>query len=136
MREFNKCAEFPMCYDEIYDQFYAWDGGNEDFDFWKGKSYETEDGTKTLYAIGSGSWVWDAVNDRDLTNIAQKVEEFIFEFDTYECRDNYNDRIEVINKIKQQLKNCNILKQILIIIYNEDLTEEIKFEKLGGVLKL
>ena len=64
MAEFNECADHPMCYDKIYDQFYVWDEGNDDFETWKGKDYATADGIKHLYGIGAFSWVWDEERSR------------------------------------------------------------------------
>lgn len=136
MKEFNKCAEFPMFYDKITDSFCIDNTEDKIFEEWKGTNYETEEGVKHLYGIGANSWVWDAINEGDLLTIAQKVEDFIYEFDTYEYHNNYDNRETVIEEIKAQLKDFNILKQTLGIFYNEDLTKEEIFDGLGGILKI
>ena len=37
--EFNKCAEYPMIYDSIYDQFYILDTETEELEKWKGENH-------------------------------------------------------------------------------------------------
>ena len=71
-----------------------------------------------------------------LKGIARKVEEFIYEFDTYEYRDNYDSREFVVEEIKNQLEDPNTLRQTLEILCNEELTEEEMFNRLGEILKI
>lgn len=78
----------------------------------------------------------EEINAYDIENIARGIEDFIWEYNTYEHRDQYNNREELVKKIKTQLKEFSILKQAIKIFYNDNLTEELKFEKLGGILKL
>ena len=136
MHDYNECAETPMQYDKVYDQFYILDKESDEFEVWKGKDYNTTEGIKHLYGIGAYSWVWDDITDYDIENIAQRIEDFIWEFDTYEHRDQYNDREELVESIIAQLKDFKTLKQAIRIFYNDDLTEELKFEKLGGILRV
>lgn len=136
MHGYNECADSPMQYDEIYDQFYILYKDTAELEAWEGKDYNTEDGIKHLYGIGACSWVWDDITDYDIESIARGIEDFIYEFDTYEHRDQYDDREELVNKIKDQLKDFSTLKQAIKIFYNEDLPEELKFNKLGGILKV
>lgn len=136
MHEYNECAEIPMQYDKVYDQFYILDKETTELEVWKGDDLNTPDGIKHLYGIGAYSWVWEEITDYDIESIARGIEDFIWEFDTYEHRDQYNDREELVDSIIAQLKDFNTLKQAIKIFYNDDLTEELKFEKLGGVLRV
>ena len=136
MQDFNKCADNLMKYDETYDQFYVWDEGNDDYEMWQGNDYETDEGIKHLYDIGAYSWVWDDITEYDIENITRGIEDFIWEFDTYEHRDQYDDREELVESIQVQLKEFSTLKQAIKIFYNDNLTKELKFEKLGGILRI
>lgn len=71
-----------------------------------------------------------------MDNIARAINDFIWEFNTYEYSDQYNSREELVDLIIAQLKEFKTLKQAIKILYNDDLTEELKFEKLGGILRV
>ena len=71
-----------------------------------------------------------------MDNIARAINNFIWEFDPYEYRDQYDSREELVDLIIAQLKEFKTLKQAIKILYNDDLTEELKFEKLGGILRV
>lgn len=135
MEEFNKCAEFPMQYDEVYDQFYNYVEGFEDYEFWKGIDYPTTEGIKHLYGIGAYCWIWDEVDDRDCFYLAEGIEDFIYEYDTYNYHDEGIDREEMVNKIKTQLKELTVFQQVYEIWHDDELTSDEKFEALGGILK-
>lgn len=66
----------------------------------------------------------------------KKLKVFLYEYDTYEYRDQYDTREELINSILTQLRELKTLKQAIKIFHNGDLPEELKFEKLGGILKI
>lgn len=134
--EFNECTEHPMEYDPIYDQFYVWDAGNEDYDFVKGEDFLTEDGIKHLYSIGAGNWFWDGITERKCFYLAEAIEDFIYEYDTYEARDLYEFREEMVETIKTQLKDLNKFQKVYEIWHNDDLTEEFKYEALSEVLSV
>lgn len=68
--------------------------------------------------------------------IAMEIEDFIWEYDTYHYQDECLDRMQTVEEIQKQLKDFNTLKQAIKIFYNDDLTEELKFEKLGGILRV
>ena len=72
----------------------------------------------------------------NIDNIARAINDFIWEFDPYEYSDQYNSREELVDLIIAQLKEFKTLKQAIHIFYNDDLTEELKFEKLGGILRV
>ena len=137
MHEYNECSdEILMEYDKMYDQFYKLDKDSGELETWKGEYYNTTEGIKHLYGIGAYSWVWDDITDYDIENIALRIEDFIWEFDTYHYQDECIDRMQTVETIQKQLKNFNTLKQAIKIFYNDDLTEELKFEKLGGILRV
>ena len=136
MHDYNECAEPPMQYDEVYDQFYILDKESDEFEVWKGEDLNTTEGIKHLYGIGAYSWVWDNITNYDIENIARGIEDFIWEFDTYHYQDECIDRMQTVDSIIAQLKDFNTLKQAIRIFYNDDLTEELKFEKLGGILRV
>jgi hypothetical protein len=133
---FNECAEFPMQYDEVYDQFYILDTETEELEKWVGTDYSTTEGIKHLYGIGAYSWVWDEeATDRDCYYLAQGIEDFIYEYDTYHYHDEGIDREEMVDKIKNQLKELTVFQQVYEIWHNDELTSDEKFEALGGILK-
>ena len=137
MHEYNECSdEILMEYDKVYDQFYKLDKDSGELETWKGEDLNTAEGIKHLYGIGAYSWVWDDITDYDIENIALRIEDFIWEFDTYHYQDECLDRMQTVEVIQNQLKDFNTLKQAIRIFYNDDLTEELKFEKLGGILRV
>ena len=136
MHDYNECTETSMQYDKVYDQFYILDKESDEFEVWKGKDYNTTEGIKHLYGIGAYSMTWDNITDYDIENIALRIEDFIWEFDTYHYQDECIDRMQTVETIQKQLKEFNTLKQAIKIFYNDDLTEELKFEKLGGILRV
>ena len=58
--EADKVAKIHNCtYDKVMDSFRFEQGGNvEEF---KALEIQTLDGAKKVYAIGTGSWIWDVV---------------------------------------------------------------------------
>ena len=134
MADYNKSTESPMYYSEENDTFYHFGTDNYSGEMWRGADYETADGIKHLYPIGAYCWIWDDVNDEDIHTIAQGIEDFLWELDTYEHRDQYTDRNELVEAIQSQLNDLNVLKQVCTIFYNEDLTEEEIYAQLGKEL--
>ncbi len=132
--EFNKCAEYPMQYDDVYDQFYILDMETKELEKWEGIDYHTAEGIKHLYGIGAYSWVWDEANDQDCRHLAEWIEDFIYEYDTYEYRDQYDDRDETVQVIKEQLKELTTFQQVYEVWHNEDLSQDERFEKLSKLL--
>lgn len=112
MHDYNECTETSMQYDKVYDQFYILDKESDEFE------------------------VWDDITNYEIENIARGIENFIWEFDTYHYQDECIDRMQTVDSIIAQLKDFNTLKQAIRIFYNDDLTEELKFEKLGGILRV
>lgn len=138
MQEYNEGREEAeqMTYDKETDTFSVKEMGGFDGDEWKGTNYPTDEGIKHLYGIGAYSWVWELTTDDDLRSVAQNIEDFLYELDTYEFKDQYADREEVVEEIIKQLQDFNTLKQVLIALYGEELTEEELAERLGKELKI
>lgn len=137
MYDYNECAgEEIMKYDPIYDQFYILDKESKELKVWKGKQYATEEGIVCLYGIGAYSWVWDEITDYDIDNIARGIEDFLWEFNPYEHRDQYDSREELTEKIKSQLKELNTLKDTIMLFYCNSLTKELKYYRLGRILRV
>jgi hypothetical protein len=133
---FNETAEHPMEYDPIYDQFFVWDEGNEDYDFVKGEDVITDDGIKHLYPIGAGNWFWSAVDDRKCFYLAQGIEDFLYEYDTYSYRDVGIEREEIVEAIKEQLKELKTFQQVYEIWESEELSQDERFDKLSKLLTI
>ena len=136
MEEFNKERGEKMVYDEEVDSFRVAETEYTDEEIWKGTNYDTEEGIKHLYGIGAYSWVWELTTDDDIRSVAQRIEDFLYELDTYEFKDQYAERDEVVDAIVKQLQDFSTLKQVLIALYTEELTEEELAEKLGKELKI
>ena len=137
MYDYNEdVGEEIMKYDPIYDQFYILEKESGELEVWKGKQYATEEGIVCLYGIGAYSWVWDEITDYDIDNIARGIEDFLWEFNPYEHRDQYDSREELINKIKSQLKELNTLKDAIMLFYCNSLAEELKYYRLGRILRV
>ena len=137
MEEFNSCdPEFPMIYNKETDTFSVEEMGGFDGDSWKGNDCQTEEGIKHLYGIGAYSWMWDDVTDYDIHNVAQNVEDFLYDYDTYEYWDNHDNRELVLEEIKKQLKDHNTLKNVLTYFYTSDLRGDKLYEALAKELKI
>lgn len=132
--DFNKCAEYPMQYDEIYDQFYVLDTETKELEKWQGIDYHTDEGIKHLYGIGAYCWVWDEATDRDNNYLAQGIEDFLYEYDTYSYRDVGIDREEIVKQIKTQLKELTVFQQVYEVWHNEELNQDERFEELSKLL--
>lgn len=94
-QDFNQYAEHKMHYDHIYEQFYVWNEGIEDFDMWQGEDIQTEEGIKHLYGIGAYSWVWDTIS---IQAIIVEITEF-FEWEEIEPPKEFNISLETAREI-------------------------------------
>ena len=131
---FNECAEYPITYDEIHDQFYILDIESGELETWQGIDVPTTEGIKHLYGIGAYSWIWDEANHYYL---AQEIEDFIWEYDTYTYWDLFGvewNREFITERINSQLKELTIFKQAYEVWYNEDLSPDERFEELSKLL--
>lgn len=137
MEEYNKNAERPMMYDPIYDQFYLWDEGIEDYYIIKGYDIPTAEGIQHLYGIGAGCWTWYRISAEGIRYVAQEVEEFIYYKHSYHYWDEYdNRRDDVVNYLLEEFKNLSVLVQVMNIMRNEELKADERFAKLKGILNL
>jgi hypothetical protein len=137
MHDYNKDTGNPMQYDEATDSFRVAETEYTDEEVWTGKNINTDDGVKHLYGIGAYCWVWDAVNDGDRRYLAQQVDEFAFEYSTYDYRDECDAvREKIVDNIAKQFQNLDVFHKAICIMRNEDLTEEARFNALGGILNV
>ena len=126
-----------MVYDSEKDEFRNRYEEDEEPYIWKGEDIQTEDGIKHLYGIGAYCWIWDAVNDGDRRYIAQQIDELLYEHDTYNYWDGSDAiREQVVNTIMEQLQDLDVFHKVIYIMKDEELTEEARYEKLGGILTL
>ena len=136
MKEVNAIEpKEPMKYTKRKDAFVLKMEDGE-VEIWQGKNYLTTEGVKHLYGIGAYTWSWETVTQADFYAVAQRVENFLYGFDTYEYRNQYDNREEVVDIIVEQLKDFKTLKQVLIALCAEELTEQELFDRLGKELKV
>lgn len=128
---FNECAENPIFYNEKLKTFYTFDG-----DIWKPETVQTAEGIKHLYGIGAYSWVWDEVTDQDCHWLAEEIEDFIYEYDTYGYRDIGIERWEMVDAIKEQLKKPTVFQQVYEVWHDGNINSDDKFDKLSKLLTI
>ena len=136
MADYNKDTGNPMWYDKDTDTFHIAETEYTDECIWSGRNCNTNEGVKHLYGIGAYCWTWEIIDGRGCSFLAEGIEDFIYEYDTYEAKDLYNDRNEMTEAIKNQLKELKTFQQAYEIWHAEDLSQDEKFTKLGGILKL
>jgi hypothetical protein len=134
MEEYNaEDHDFPIVYNEETDTFTVEEMGGFDGTYWKGINCHTEEGIKHLYGIGAYSWIWESVN---IDYIAKGIDDFLYDYNTYEYWDNHDDRGIVVTEIKAQFKDLRVLKRILIYLYTDELVGEELYNALGKELKI
>lgn len=136
-KHFNECAEYPMEYDNIYDQFYILDKETEELEKWQGIDVSTAEGIKHLYGIGAYYWIWDEANDQDCRYLAEGIEDWLYEYDTYAYWDNFGiewNRESIVEQIKNQLQELTTFQQAYEIWHNDKLNIDERFEKLSKLL--
>lgn len=136
--DFNKVnLDFPMTYDPIYDQFYTWDEANEDYYIIKGANYETNEGIKHLYSIGSGYWRWDRITESQIHSIAQQIEEFLYYHVMYHCYDEDSPKREaMVESLVKQFADLETLAEAINIFWDEGIETNEKYIQLGGILRI
>ena len=72
----------------------------------------------------------------ECTETSMQYDKVYDQFYILDKEDECIDRMQTVDSIIAQLKDFNTLKQAIRIFYNDDLTEELKFEKLGGILRV
>ena len=121
MQGFNETAEYPMQYDEVYDQFYILDTETTELEVWKGENCQTAEGMKHLYGIGAYCWVWD---EETTAPVAKAIDEL---FSDYDVAADYDD-------ITEALQNAESLQKALKILRSDD-TAESQIKRLWRVLQ-
>lgn len=139
MQEFNADdPDDPILYAEASDTFMH-KIADDEIELWKGKNYQTDEGIKHLYGIGAYSWVWETVTQDDIVAVAQRIEDFLWELDTYEFKDQYESREELVEEIIRQLQDLKTLKYVLKVLYGwnlSDYAEEEIYDALRKELKV
>lgn len=125
-----------MLYDKATDKFIVKVTEYSDEEFWKGFDAQTDEGIKHLYGIGAYCWVWDKVYDSDIKYLAEAIEDFLYEFDTYDYKDKCTDREETIKTIQAQLRDFSTFKTVYAIWHTEELDAEGKYNQLREELQL
>lgn len=131
MADHNKETDNPIHYNEGIDTFYIAETEYTSGAIWEGEDCQTDEGIKHLYGIGAFFWIWEGTSEYYL---AEVVEDFIYEFDTYGYRDVGIDRDEMVVSIKAQLKEPTVFQQVYEVWHNDSLTEDERFDKLSNLL--
>lgn len=118
---YNETAEYPMQYDEVYDQFYILNTETTELETWKGEDYETAEGIKHIYGIGAYSWVWD---EETVISAAEAISNLFWDYDMSASLKFLAEKFEDFSKFKKA-----------VCIFRADETAEVKIEKLRRELK-
>jgi hypothetical protein len=129
VEEYNKYANHPIIYSIIYNTFRI------DNEVYKAKEFKTAEGIKKLYPIGAWTWEWEEFTEGNVDSLAEGIEEWLWEFDTYEYNDIYDDRVNVAEELKNQLKDLKTLTEAIRIYYG-NLTAEETYNALREEFKL
>ena len=118
---FNECAEYPIEYDEVYDQFYILDKETMELETWKGIDVQTPEGIKHLYGIGAYSWVWD---EESAESVAKGIDDLFWDYDLSVSW----------QSIAEEFKDFNLFRLATEILRDDSPAEE-KIQKLREELK-
>ena len=134
--EFSEGADSPMLYDVMKDEFrIQYDNDDEPY-IWKGEDIQTVDGIKHLYGIGAYSHIWDELDDDIKRSLAQQINDFLYDYDTYSYEDEYDDADEVIEEILVQLTNLTTFVKAYKIMNNNWYGADQIYTKLTDLLTL
>jgi hypothetical protein len=135
--DFNKGIENPMLYDVSKDAFVLkYDGDDEPY-IWEGEDIQTVDGIKHLYGIGAYSHIWDECDEADKRYLAQEINDFLYDYDTYSYEDEYDDADEVIEEIIAQFANDNVfIKAHAIMNYDSAYNADEMYVELTKLLNI
>lgn len=134
VEEFNTISEYPIIYDDVYDQFYLYDEANEEHEIYKTKEFKTAEGIKKLYSIKGWYWEWEEFTEGNINTLAEGIEDWLWEFDTYHYQDECLDRMQTVDTIKNQLKDLETLAEAIEIYYSDLLSADERFEELSKLL--
>lgn len=134
--DYNQNAEFPIFYDVTKDEFFYKPSADEEPYVWEGEDVQTPDGIKRLYGIGAYSHMWDELGKGSKRSLAQQINDFLYDYDTYSYEDEYDDADEVIEEIIVQLANLHTFVKAYEIMNNDWYGADQIYTKLGEVLTL
>lgn len=134
--EFNQGDGLRMFYDCQADKFYLQYESDDEPYIWEGEDIQTVDGIKHLYGIGAYSHIWDDLADEDKRYLAQTINEFLLDFDTYGYRDEYDDEDECIDALIEAFADIEIFAKAHKIMNNATLGADEIYEKLGEILNV
>ena len=134
MAYYNNNSDTSMEYSSETDCFCIAETEYTDGVIWKGENIQTEEGIKHLYGIGAYYWIWEAIDFDDIKYLAEAIDEFIYDYDTYGYRDVGIDREEMIEELKNKMLDLNVLQQVYNIWQNEELSPDERFDKLSRLL--
>ena len=83
---------------------------------------------KSIFTVG------EEFTDQDIQRLAEGINDFIYEYDTYGYRDVGIDREEMVQAIHEQLKELKVLEQAIRIYYSELYSDDEKFTDLSKLL--
>ena len=133
--DFSQGVDFPMLYDMNKDEFRIKYDDDEPY-IWEGEDIETVDGIKHLYGIGAYSHIWDELGEEDKRYLAQTINEFLFEFDSHNYRNNVDDEDDFIDALIEQFADINIFAKAHAIMNNAWYGADQIYTKLGELLNI
>lgn len=132
--DFNQGIDTPMFYDVVKDEFRVqYDGDDEPY-IWKGEDIQTVDGIKHLYGIGAYSHIWDELDDDIKRSLADQVNEFIADYETFGYRADYDAPYDVVMRILVKFDNLDTFVKVYEVMNNDAYNADQMYEKLTELL--
>ena len=132
----NAEGESPMLYDVAKDEFRIQYEDDDEPYIWKGEDIKTRDGDQHLYGIGAYSHIWDELDKGFRRELAQRINDFLYDYDTYSYEDEYDDADEVIEDIITQLANLNTFAKAYEVMYNDAYSSNEIYTQLSELLNI
>lgn len=134
--DFNKGIDTPMLYDVNKDEFrIQYDDCDEPY-IWEGEDIQTVDGIKHLYGIGAYSHIWDELDEDFKRNLAQQINDFLYDYDTYSYEDIVDDVDEFIEDIILEFADLTTFVKAYEVMYNDAYNADEIYIKLGEIFTL
>lgn len=118
--EFSRGANSPMLYDVMKDEFRLQYEDDDEPYIWKGEDIQTVDGIKHLYGIGAYSHIWDELDEGFKRELAQQINDFVYDYDSNLYEEEHDDADEVIEDIIAQFANLDVYVKAYMAMYNDD----------------
>lgn len=128
--EFSQGADSPMLYDVTKDEFRLKYEDDDEPYIWEGEDIQTVDGIKHLYGIGAYSHIWDELDEDFKRNLAQQINDFLYDYDTYSYEDVVDDADEFIEDIILEFANLNAYRKAYEVMYNDAYSADEIYTKL------